>query len=167
MRRFPVVMSFVLTMLLVGATLGARPAAAQTYWVRHTTLYLEAMGAGGVVSVNLEHLVSEYVAVRVGLGGGIGLFEEQLVAPATISYLVGDRNNFLELGAGMAFVALPDEPDLDDLLYDNPDSHVAGTAIVGFRHQGDWGLFLRLAFTPLVNEEEFVPMGGAALGYSF
>ena len=152
---------------LILTTLLALPAAAQQYWVRHTTVYVEAMGAGGVASLNFEQLVTPQVAVRVGVGSGLGLFEETLVAPATVSLLRGGRNSFLELGAGMAFVAVPDDPDLDDLLYDNPDSHVAATAILGYRYQGDWGLFMRLAFTPLLNAEEFVPMGGASIGYSF
>lgn len=143
------------------------PAAAQQYWVRHSTFYVEAMGSGGVASMNFEHLVTPRVAVRLGVGSGLGQFEEQLVVPATVSLLRGGRNSFLEVGAGMAFVALPDDPDLDDLLYDNPDSHVAATAILGYRYQGDWGMFMRLAFTPLLNAEEFVPMGGAAIGYSF
>jgi hypothetical protein len=162
MRRFTASL-FLLATLVVMAV----PAAAQSYWVRHTSFYLEVMGSGGVASLNFEHLVSEKVAVRVGIGSGLGWFEEQVVAPATVSYLLGDRNSFLEFGAGMAFVALPDDPVADDLLYDNPDSHVAAAGIVGYRYQGDWGLFMRLAFTPLVNEEGLVAMGGAALGYSF
>ncbi|MEZ4387858.1 MAG: hypothetical protein R3D98_09825 [Candidatus Krumholzibacteriia bacterium] len=162
MRRLICVASCLATVLAL-----AVPASAQSYWVRHSSFYVEVMGSGGVASVNFEQLVTEKVAMRVGLGGGLGWFEEQVVAPATVSYLVGDRNSFLELGAGVAFVAVPDDANPDDLLYDDPDSHVAGTAILGYRYQGDWGLFMRLAFTPLVNSEGFVPMGGAALGYSF
>jgi len=152
---------------LILLSLVSLPAAAQKHWVRHSTLYGEALGSGGVASLNFEHLVTPKVAVRLGIGSGLGFYEEELVVPATVSFLKGGRNSFLELGVGMAFVSLPDQLDSDDLLYDNPDSHVAATGILGYRYQGDWGLFMRLAFTPMINEEGFVPLGGAALGYSF
>jgi hypothetical protein len=158
------VIILVLAFLLVAVT---GPASGQEYWVRHTSLFVEAMGAGGVASLNFDHRVEENVAVRIGVGSTFGIFEEYLVAPATISYLLGRQNSYLEIGAGMAFVAVADDPDPDDLLYDEPDSHLAGTGILGYRYQGDWGLFMRLAFTPMINSEGFVPMGGAAIGTSF
>ncbi len=101
----------------------------------------------------------------IGGGSAFVVFEEHLVAPATVSDLFGEWESFLEIGAGMAFVAVGDDPDPDDLLHDEPDRHVAGTAILGYRYHGSNGLFMRLAFAPLVNGQELVPMGGAAMGF--
>ncbi|MBD3221026.1 hypothetical protein GF314_07255 [bacterium] len=159
MRSLPVIVAALLVVVL------ARPAVSQQYWVKSSTLFVEAMGAGGIASVNFDHRVEPNVALRIGAGSTFAVFEEYLVAPATVSYLLGDRESFLEIGAGMAFVGVGDDPDPDDLLYDEPDSHVAGTAILGYRYHGGNGLFMRLAFTPLLNGEGFVPMGGAAIGF--
>lgn len=152
-------------LLALLALLVATPALSQQYWVKRSSLFVEAMGAGGVASVNFDHRVETNIALRVGVGSTFGAFEEYLVIPATVSYLLGERRSFLEIGAGMAFVAVGDDPDPGDLLYDEPDSHVAGTAILGYRYHGANGLFMRLAFTPLLNSEGFVPMGGAAIGF--
>ncbi len=153
--------------LLVAAA--TPPAAAQQGFIRTSSLYAEALGSGGMVSVNFEKLVSDHVGVRIGLGGTFAWYASSLVVPATVSYLVGEQNSFLELGAGMAMIFLPDDFDAqdDDPLYDLKDSQIAAAGILGYRYMGDWGLFMRLAFTPLVTEEGFEATGGAAFGYSW
>jgi hypothetical protein len=153
--------------LLIGAAAG--PAAAQPYFVRTNTVYAEALGSGGMISANFEKLVSDEVAVRIGVGGTFAWFAESLVVPATVSYLVGGRNSFLELGTGVSMFVIPDDflTQDDDPLYDMQDSQVAAAAILGYRYMGDHGLFLRLAFTPLVTEEGFEASAGAAFGTSW
>ena len=153
--------------LLIAAA--AAPAAAQQYFIRTSSLYAEAMGSGGMASVNFEKLVSDKVGVRIGLGGTFAWYASSLVVPATVSYLVGEKNSFLEVGAGMSMFFLPDdfnEQD-DDPLHDMADSQIAAAGILGYRYMGDWGLFMRLAFTPLVTEEGFEASAGASFGYSW
>ncbi len=154
------------SLLIVAA---AAPAAAQQYLVRTSSVYAEAMGSGGMASVNFERLVSDHVGVRIGVGGTFGWYASSVVVPATVSYLVGERNSFLEVGAGMAMFFLPDDFNAqdDDPLYDMEDGQITAAGILGYRYMGDWGLFMRLAFTPLVTEEGFEPTGGAAFGYSW
>ncbi|HOX25592.1 MAG TPA: hypothetical protein PLL30_11525 [Candidatus Krumholzibacteria bacterium] len=164
MRRAIAVFTFLLLSALVAA-----PAAGQQYFIRTSTLYVEAVGSGGMVSLNFEKLVADHVGVRIGVGGTFWWFAESLVVPATVSYLVGTKNNFVEIGAGMSFFALPDDfnEQLDDPLYEMDGSQIAAAGILGYRYMGDYGLFMRLAFTPLVTEEGFEPTGGAALGLSW
>jgi hypothetical protein len=147
----------------------AVPVQAQQYFIRTNTVYAEALGSGGMVSANFEKLVADDIAVRIGVGGTFQWYASSFVVPATVSYLIGEQNNFLEVGAGMSIFFLPsdfNEQD-DDPLYDMEDSHVAAAGILGYRYMGDWGLFMRLAFTPLVTEEGFEATGGAAFGYSW
>jgi len=154
--------------LLVGAA-AVTPAAAQPYFVRTSSLYLEAMGSGGMVSLNFEKLVSNHVGVRIGVGGTFWWYAQSLVVPATVSYLVGAQNNFLEVGAGAAFFFLPsdfNEQD-DEPLFPMDDSQITAAGILGYRYMDDFGLFMRLAFTPFVTEEGFEASGGAAFGYSW
>jgi len=147
----------------------ATPAAAQQYFIRTNTLYAEAMGSGGMVSANFEKLVADQIAVRIGVGGTFWWYASSVVVPATVSYLIGTRNNFLEVGAGMSLFFIADDfnEQADDPLFEMEDSQVAAAGILGYRFMGDWGLFMRLAFTPLVTEEGFEATGGAAFGYSW
>ncbi len=153
--------------LLLGAAVG--PAPAQSYFLRTNTVYAEALGSGGMISANFEKLVSDQVAVRIGVGGTFAWFAGSLVVPATVSYLIGGPNSYLELGTGMSMFVIPDDfmTQEDDPLYDMQDSQVAAAGILGYRYMGDRGLFLRLAFTPLVTEEGFEASGGAAFGASW
>lgn len=156
-------------LVLILASLTTAPARGQQYFIRTNTLYAEVMGSGGMVSANFEKLVTDKVAVRIGAGGTFWWYAQSFVVPATVSYLVGEQNSFLELGAGMSFFFLPSDfnEQEDAPLYEMTESQVTAAGIVGYRFMGDYGLFMRLAFTPLVTKEGFEASGGASFGFSF
>jgi hypothetical protein len=147
----------------------ASPAAAQSYYLLDNTFYLEAGGAGGEISFNYEKRTATHLALRIGVGGTFFWRADALTVPATLSYLIGGRNNMVELGVGGSYYALSsgwqdkdEEPWLD-----MTESQLVGVGVAAYRYQEDFGLFLRVAFTPILTKDKIMGWGGIALGKSF
>lgn len=130
-------------------------------------VFVEVGGNGGLYSLNVERLVLPRFSLRGGVSTlGFMRTTEYVILPATASLLIqqADPKYHFELGGGPSFVI------------DQGIADILGTAILGLRYQPvDGGLFLRLAFTPLLStsgEIELLwghvgPSAGFAIGYSF
>ena len=86
--------------------------------------------------------------------------------PAQLNYLLGENGKYLELGAGATFLNVTGD---DDFFFDNSASSLQGNLVVGFRSQpfAKKGITWRVAFTPFVGSEGFLPFGGASIGFRF
>ncbi|MFO7654284.1 MAG: hypothetical protein R6X25_10745 [Candidatus Krumholzibacteriia bacterium] len=156
--------------LLVLVIVVAAPAVrAQGYYILENTLYLEAGGPGGEVSLNFEKRTADRLVLRLGLGGTFFFHPTAYTVPATLSVLLGGRNNQIEIGAGASYFGLPGgwEDDEDDVWLDLTESQLLGVGILGYRFQGDFGMFMRVAFTPVFTDDGVEPWGGAAFGKTF
>jgi hypothetical protein len=154
---------------LAVAIAAVAPAAAQSYYLLENTFYVEAGGPGGEVSLNFERRTAERLALRVGVGGTFIDNAEALTVPVTLSFLLGGRNNQVELGIGGSYFALGSDWQGSDkgTWLDMTKSQLTGVGVAAYRYTGDYGLFLRVAFTPILTKDELKPWGGVALGKSF
>ncbi len=141
-------------------------ASAQSYYHRENGVYLELFGTGGEASINYEKIINNAISVRVGMGATGAVFEKGFAAPFSVSYLLGDNQNYLELGVGGSYFNISDDISEDTFL-DITESQVVGNGIIGYRYLGDYGYTFRLAFTPAVTKDGFVAMGGAMIGLTF
>ncbi|MBI1929742.1 hypothetical protein HYR99_36520 [Candidatus Poribacteria bacterium] len=121
----------------------------------NNSFYLEGGGNAIIVSINYDRLFGESFAGRVGLGG----FEEAILVPITISYLLGSGAHKLELGTGLLFGS------------EGYESGVIWTGIVGYRYQPKKrGSIFRVGFTPFFDPEELdelLPWIGISFGVAF
>ena len=124
-------------------------------------VFVEALGNAGLISLNYELGIRDRVAVRAGIGTII-LF---ISYPVTASYLVGDTNHRLELGAGATIVKYPTNADGTTIFGSLGKRASFATAIVGYRYQPEQGFLFRVGFTPLMNTEGFFPLGGVSVGF--
>ncbi|RPH74445.1 hypothetical protein EHM76_03560 [bacterium] len=136
------------------------------------SLYFELLGNGGIYSVNYDRLFTGNIGGRIGimylseLDIIVSSFQDLLIIPVTINYLVGSGNNKLEFGAGVVYVHISGGEFFG--LGFNEGSGTLGTATIGYRYQQtDGGLLFRIGFTPVFSPEGLLPMGGISLGTSF
>ncbi len=160
MKKFPYLL-FVLLILLVSSA-----ASAQSYYHRENGVYLELFGTGGEASINYEKIINNEISVRIGMGGTGAIFQKGFATPFSVSYLLGDNQNFLEIGVGGAYLDISDDITEDTYL-DITESQVVGNGIIGYRYLGDYGYTFRLAFTPAFTKDGFQAMGGAMIGMTF
>lgn len=133
------------------------------------SIYFEALGNGGLYSVNYDRLFTENFGGRVGVMylSTLDFFwtsiDNILLIPAILNYFVGTKHK-LELGGGIVFASV------GSFGFESGSgaSNVVGTAVIGYRYQKPEGGFLfRAGFTPLFNSEGVEPWGGISLGFSF
>jgi|SRR6476469_5853287 len=145
------------------------------------SIYLEAGGAGLSYSFNYD---SRFKGQNGwGWRGGLSYIARKddvkmFSAPLQINYLIGDKINSVEVGAGITYFYL------DDYLYYNSGFSSSGesefilpvktkgdvmaTFTFGFRHQPRNGIMYRFAITPIANSSGFWPLFfGFSFGYSF
>lgn len=130
--------------------------------------YVEALGAGLLLSLNYDRRLDEQYGIRIG-----GL-------PSSPSYWVfaqgymltgGTSSHHLELGAGLGVMVL--HVNLNLFGYSSasePTPLVYVPFNLGYRLQpADGGFLFRIGFTPLLafgrNEAAFLPWGGASIGW--
>jgi hypothetical protein len=159
-------MKFVLTLALAALVLGAGSAAAQSYYQKESSLYLELFGSGGELSANYEKLIDQKISIRVGAGLTGVAFRQGFVVPFGVSYLKGANQNYLEVGVGGAYVDI-DDNGTDSAYLDVAEDQVVATFMLGYRYLGDYGYTYRLGFTPALTKDGFQPMGGAIFGWTF
>jgi len=128
----------------------AAPSFAQT----GGAVYAELGGIGYFYSLNVEQAIAQNRTVR---GGGMVLPASTTIAAGTVSInqLIGGRNQYLVLGAGLTFGGGYDF-DLN-----------AGTATIGYRYLRPGGLFLQLAATPFFTRYGAHGWSGISIGKSF
>lgn len=130
--------------------------------------YLELGGNGVGYSFNYERRLTNRLWGRIGVGYAPVPFVRFAAIPLGVSYLFGDKANFLETGLVTTF-AYADV----DALFDSEDGQEFGvilSPIIGYRFQPlEKNLFFKIAFTPLFTpfETKFLPSGGLSVGYSF
>lgn len=136
------------------------------------SIYFEALGNGGLYSVNYDRLFSENFGARVGfmylseLDFFFASAEDLLLIPATMNYFLGSKHKF-ELGAGVVLASVSSTGAFG-FKNNQSASNVVGTATIGYRYQKPQGGFLfRAGFTPLFNSSGFEPWGGLSIGVSF
>lgn len=152
--------------LVAGLLLTAAPAAAQSYYQKEASLYLELFGNGGELSLNIERFVGEHVALRTGIGFTGVAYRKGYVVPFGASFFLGGGRHRIELGGGGAWIDF-DNNGTDRVIFDLKEDQLVANGVFGYRFIGDYGLTYRLAFTPAYTKDGFEGMAGAAFGYSF
>jgi hypothetical protein len=148
-------------------------------FTRHC-IYFEGMGQGMLYSINYEYRYFECLSARVGYTSWDipSFFIFPLVMgrtgiqgfPLMANYLLGGGENFLELGVGAVIlnVSFDGREVFFGSDFDGSGAITLYTATLGFRMQPDEsGLLFKVAFTPLTNFDEFLPIGGLSFGYAF
>ena len=126
--------------------------------------YVEVLGNGLVFSVNFEHTVWRELDVRVG-AGGLGLEGVKYVLGfAMAGWQVSHGRHAVHVGLGGGIIRFVNVFFLDG----RPQTTFYGTAALAYRFQPrPRGMFLQLAFTPVLAESTFSPWPGLAIGYAF
>lgn len=140
--------------------------------LKANSIYFEALGNGGLYSVNYDRLLTDNFGIRAGFMylSKIDIFfvaaEDILIFPATLNFFVGEKHK-LELGAGLVFASVSNTSAFG-FKSDSGGSNIVGTATIGYRYQKpDGGFLFRIGFTPLFGTGGFEPWGGISLGFSF
>jgi hypothetical protein len=136
------------------------------------SIYFEALGNGGLYSVNYDRLFTDNFGIRAGIMylSKVDIIfaaaEDLLIFPATLNFFVGEKHK-LELGAGLVFASVSNTSSFG-FKSDSGGSNIVGTATIGYRYQKpDGGFLFRIGFTPLFGSGGFEPWGGISLGFSF
>jgi hypothetical protein len=131
-------------------------------------VYFGIGGSGPIFSVNYDRRFSKRLN-GLGFTAGLGFFGETgatiFSVPASINYLFGRQNNFMELAAGATFAtasyeAFDGQNDSEGVLF--------GHINVGYRHQpARGGFFVRTGISPIFIEGEYFTSFYLGLGLSF
>jgi len=136
---------------------------------RRDSVFVEVMGSGLMASIHYEHLFTENLGLNAGVGGYCAIMAGGISLPVTVTYLIGEGNHKLELGAGAVYASI-DADFLDedeDPIFNLDDDTLLGTGFLGYRYVSDAGFLFRAGFTPFFYDGNFIPYGGLSLGYSF
>ncbi|OJJ19232.1 hypothetical protein BKI52_20690 [marine bacterium AO1-C] len=178
-----------LIIICLGILLSISSLYAQRKFHRHTpkkikrvnSFFLEGGGNGIYGSVNYDKVIN-YNAFALSLRIGAGVYPSDTqndnniypIIPLEINTLWGRKNHFIEGGLGVSTLFLYPINSQENFRY-----LFLGFARIGYRLQKDNGMFLRIAFTPVLfdlaaNETsdavrgfQFVPWAGISIGESF
>lgn len=133
--------------------------------LKRNSIFLELAGSGLIYSLNLDHLISEKVAARIGFShiSGDGFLDTFTTIPLGVSTLkpINAKNHFFEYGLGSTFV----------LNLDDDETYFFPGPILGLRGQDilNGGGFWRITLTPFFDpqDNEFYFWGGVSVGRSF
>jgi len=129
--------------------------------------YVELLGNGLIFSANYDmRFNKESVAglgARLGVGYVGGDEASVFTVPIMANYLLGKDGKYLEVGAGITYVA--GSTNFGDGL----DDGVIGTMSFQYRKQPvDGGFMWKIGFTPVLAEGTFIPWWpGLSIGYSW
>jgi hypothetical protein len=158
----------IIAVLIPMLVLASAPARAQSHkdstsHFCRNAIYVEALGQGGIYSVNFDHRFTK----EIGFRAGFTTWSWMTGLPLKVNYLGPGPVDHFEIGIG-ALVGLstlnlpsPFENGLNR-------GHIIGTGTVGYRYQPDnGGLVFRLDFTPWFGYKYFEAWAGVSLGYAF
>jgi hypothetical protein len=132
-------------------------------------IYLEAGGNGLFGSVNYERQLTK----QPGLGAriGVGFYSEEafyLTIPVGINYLfrLNNEKSFIDAGIGVSFARI--DGDLFEESKNPNGNHFANfIPSIGYRRHTLNNVMWRISFTPVINNDGFVPWLGASIGKRF
>lgn len=137
--------------------------------LKENTVFFEGGGNGLFSSVNYERLISK--KVRTGVRVGVGLYTEKtfyLTLPVGVYHFINLKNHqsFLEIGAGVTWACI-DGKVFGKETNVNGDHFTSFVPSLGFRKQFNESWLWKIAFTPVINKDGFVPWAGLSVGKSF
>jgi len=145
---------------------------AQNPKLARTTVFGEIGGNAWLYSVNVDYRIRQIVSVRAGVtaieAGGVSLY----AGPLMVSALPGWKAHRAEIGAGVLLGYLANR-SLEAHFGSDPEpgesyGMATPTLSVGYRYQQpEGGLFLRVAYTPVVTGGDWSHWAGLGAGYTF
>ena len=132
--------------------------------------------------IGIEKIVTTYTDTANGISGGPGVIvpsEKSRISftaiPLVLNYLFGKKKGFLELGVGATYFNFSSNTTSIDIIesykeetFKDNFGSVIGSFNIGYRHVPyRAGFMYRIAFTPLLLNNYFVPFFGFGLGYHF
>jgi hypothetical protein len=159
--------------------------------------FVELLGAAGLYSINYdmrtakgrrdgwgfrvgyERIVASITDSSTLSASSVATIETNEIKftaiPIVLNYLFGKKKDFLELGVGATYfkfngkttgVASVETYQIE--VFKEKFSYIFGTFNVGYRHVPyKAGFMYRVAFTPLLISDTFIPFFGLGLGYHF
>jgi hypothetical protein len=121
--------------------------------------YVELLGAGGLFSVNFERDMTRDVGIRLG-GGAVPIpGPRYLVGLAGLTWRVGEDLRALHVGAGLGLGG-------PGLWANEKNVYAYGSLAFNFQARSPGG-FMRVAFTPLLIHDRWIPSFGLGMGWAF
>ena len=132
-------------------------------------VYFGIGGSGPIFSVNYDRRFAKKLN-GLGFTAGLGFFGQTGASifsiPASINYLFGPKNHFLELAAGATFLSA--SFDAFDTNNNESESLFMGHVNLGYRYQpATGGFFARTGISPLFVSGGYITSYYLGLGYSF
>jgi hypothetical protein len=134
-------------------------------------VYFEIGGPGFFYSANYDIRFSQQ---RGGFGGrlGFGIWtpegQKLYTLPFQLSYLIGGKRNFFELGAGVTLLARNPGPGVLKIFDYTVRSTVFVTTTIGYRFQSlRSGINFRVSLNPMYTDHTVLPNFGFSAGYTF
>ena len=132
-------------------------------------VYFGIGGSGPIFSVNYDRRFGKKLN-GVGFTAGLGFFGATggsiFSVPASINYLFGKQNHFLELAAGATLVIGTSNDFIDG--NSTSGSAIIGHVNLGYRYQpATGGFFARTGVSPLFFKGEYVTSYYLGLGFCF
>jgi hypothetical protein len=153
--------------------------------------FVELLGAGGLYSLNYDMRTAkgkrDAWGFRVGMerivtvvsDSAAGTYAQSRISftaiPIVLNYLFGKRKGFLELGVGATYfkftgkaTGIASVESYQEETFKESFGSIIGSFNIGYRHVPyQNGFMYRVALTPLLIEDTFVPFIGIGLGYHF
>jgi hypothetical protein len=153
--------------------------------------FVELLGVGGLYSLNYDMRTAKGRRDAWGFRVGIekivanitdttrGVIEKSRISftavPVMLNYLFGKRKGFLEVGVGATYFKFKSNSTgktsietYQEETFKESFGSIIGSFNVGYRHVPyKNGFMYRVAFTPLLLNDVFVPFIGIGLGYHF
>jgi hypothetical protein len=164
-----------------GATPAASPAPAPALALAQNAVFLEALGNGGLWSIDYERFLDDRAfGVRAGFStlsmpvaqpavGSAGSTTLTTV-PVVASAYLGEpgSSHRVQVGLGTTFASLGSGLSGLHGYISGTGFNLTGTAVIGYRYvPRSGGIELGLAFTPLLGSGGFLPWAGANVGAAF
>lgn len=114
------------------------------------SIYFEALGNGGIYSVNYERPLRPQLLGRVGISAltweaWFGDNVERVAAvPLTLTYVTGSPRHAFEVGGGILVGYKTESEDRGD------GAFASWTGVAGYRFVNDGGFLFRIGLTPFV-----------------
>ncbi|HEU0014213.1 MAG TPA: hypothetical protein VFQ45_11050 [Longimicrobium sp.] len=145
----------------------------RSYFTARNAVYVEAGGNGGLISINLDRLITPNIGIRAGFATIVSPFgwatdedASVTVVPITANALLGSGSSRAEIGAGVTILNGEIDSDLFDIHEEG--TRTIPTATFGFRYQRPaGGPLFRIGLTPFFVDDELIGWAGVSFGYSF